>query len=117
MARYKLSNALRYCDPKEFRTDKAAWNNLRKQFIFKQKDGSVSGCFIRLWKEIEVEVPINNEEEYVKEHNSIYGPRPYGYGQDDAELLKVGEPNIHTVWIPVLEGITTHPYDVTKKKK
>lgn len=116
MARYKLSNALRYCEPKEFKTDKAAWNNLRKQFIFKEKDGSVSGCFICLRKEIEVEVPINNEEEYVKMYNAKYGPRPYGYGPDDAELMKVGEPNIHKIWIPILEGITTHPYSVAKKK-
>ena len=50
-------------------------------------------------------------------YNAKYGPRPYGYGPDDAELLKVGEPNIHTAWIPVLEGITTHPYSVTKKNK
>lgn len=56
MARYKLSNALRHCDPKEFKSDKAAWNSLRKHFLFKQEDGSVSGCYIWMWKEIEVAI-------------------------------------------------------------
>ena len=117
MARYKLSNALRYCDPQEFKSDKAAWNSLRKHFLFKEDDGTVSGCYIWMWKEIEFNVPINNEEEYVKMHNAKYGPRPYGYGPDNAKLLKVGDPNIHSAWIPVLEGVTTHPYNVTKKIK
>jgi len=48
-------------------------------------------------------------------HNKKYGPRPYGYGPDNAKLLKVGELSKSTVWIPVLEGITTHPYKVNKK--
>ena len=115
MPRYKLSNALRSGRIKEFKTDKSAWNTLRKDMLFKEEDGTVSGCYIWLWKEIEVEVPINNEEEYVKMHNAKYGPRPYGYGPDNAELLKVGQLNKSTVWIPVLEGITTHPYKVNKK--
>lgn len=37
MARYKLSNALRYCDPKEFKSDKAAWNKLKKAFSFQRR--------------------------------------------------------------------------------
>jgi hypothetical protein len=115
MARYKLSNALRHCDPQEFKSDKAAWNSLRKHFLFKEDDGTVSGCYIWMWKEIEIDVPINNEEEYVKMHNAKYGPRPYGYGPDNAKLLKVGELSKSTVWIPVLEAITTHPYKVNKK--
>lgn len=31
--------------------------------------------------------------------------------------MTVGEPNMVKIWIPVLEGITSHPYNVTKKKK
>ena len=117
MARYKLSNALRSSEPKEFKSEKSAWNTLRKQFLFKEDYGTVSGCYIWMWKEIEIEVPINNEEEYVNMHNAKYGPRPYGHGPDNAKLLKVGEPNKHSVWIPVLEGVTTHPYNVTKDVK
>lgn len=116
MARYKMANALRHCDPEEFKTDKAAWNKLRKYFLFKEADGSVTGCYIWLWKEIEIEIPINNEEVYVEMHNKTYGPHPIGYGPDNAPLLEVGKPNIQTHWIPILEGVTTHPYKVTKKK-
>ena len=107
MARYKLENALRYTSPGEYESDKTAWEELRKRFR--------KGVFITLYKEIEVEVPINNEEDYVKERNSIYGPRPYGYGGEDAKLMEVGEPNIYNIWIPVLMGITSHPYNVVKK--
>lgn len=101
--------------PIEAKTDKSAWNKLRKSYIWKEEDGTISGCYIWMWKEIEIEVPINNEEVYVEMHNKKYGPRPYGYGPDNAKLLKVGQLNKSTVWIPVLEGITTHPYKVNKK--
>ena len=116
MPRYKLSNALRSSRIKEFKTDKSAWNTLRKDMLFKEEDGTVSGCYIWLWKEIEVEYPINNEEVYVEMHNKKYGPRPIGYGPENAELLEVGKPRKVTYWIPVLEGCTNHPYNVTKKK-
>lgn len=116
MPRYKLSNALRSSQIKEFKTDKSAWNTLRKDMLFKEEDGTFSGCYIWMWKELEINVPINNEEEYIRMHNAKYGPRPYGYGSDNAKLLKVGEPNIHSYWVPVLEGITSHPYNVVKKK-
>lgn len=33
MARYKMANALRHCDPEEFKTDKAAWNKLQLQVV------------------------------------------------------------------------------------
>ena len=108
MARYKLENALRATKPKEYKSDGAAWNGLRK--IWADKD-----VFICLWKEVEIEVPINNEEKYVKEHNSFYGPPPFGYGDENAKLMVVGEKNVSKIWIPVLEGITSHPYNVTKK--
>jgi hypothetical protein len=84
--------------------------------LFKEEDGTVSGCYIWLWKEIEVEYPINNEEVYVEMHNKTYGPPPIGYGPANAPLLEVGKPNIQAHWIPILEGLTTHPYKVTKKK-
>ena len=63
-------------------------------------------------KETEIEVSVNNEASYVQEYNSKYGPRPYGYGPDDAKLMKVGEKNIHTIFVPVLEGITDDKYNV-----
>lgn len=108
MARYKLSNALWNTEPEEHDTDEAAWNSLRK--IFK------SSRFTWMWKEVEMEVPINNEENYVKLYNEKYGPRPIGYGPDNAKLLKVGGKNTEPVWIPVLAGITTDEYKVNKPK-
>lgn len=107
MARYKLANALWSTEPEEHDTDEAAWNSLRKIFN--------SSRFTWMWKEVEVEVPINNEENYVKLYNEKYGPKPIGYGPDDARLMKVGEKNIETVWIPVLAGITTDEYKVNKQ--
>lgn len=111
MPRYKLENALRRTEAKEFKTDKSAWNTLRKIFIDKE-DGH--GCFIWMWKEIEIEVPVNNEESYVEAYNKNYGPPPIGYGGENAKLMKVGEKNIVKTWIPVLEGITSDPYNVKK---
>ena len=116
MARYKLSNALRHCDPEEFKTDKAAWNKLRKYFLFKEDDGTVSGCYIWMWKEYETIIDINNEEKYVEMHNKKYGHRPYGYGPDNAKLMVVGEPCVETYWKPVLVGVTSDPYNVVKNK-
>ena len=104
MARYKLSNALRSTDAQEFDNDAIAWNTLRKTFE--------RGHFIWMWKEIEIEVPVNNEESYVKEYNSKYGPKPIGYGPEWAKIMKVGEKNIEPVWIPVLVGITTDEYNI-----
>ena len=52
------------------------------------EDGN--GFFMTMYKEIEVEVTVNNEEEYVKSYNSLYGPRPYGYGPEWAKLMTVG---------------------------
>lgn len=112
MALYKLKNLLRATEPKEFDSDKQAWNSLRK--TWKKEDGTISGVFITLWKEVKIVVPLNDEENYVEEHNSLYGPRPYGYGPDDAKLMKVGEPNIISIWIPVLQGITDREYKIIK---
>lgn len=112
MARYKLENLLRATEVKEFDSDKQAWNSLRK--TWKKKDGTISGVFITLWKEVKIVVPLNDEENYVEEHNSYYGPKPYGYGPDDAKLMKVGEPNIISIWVPVLQGITDREYKVNE---
>lgn len=103
MSRYYISTCLWQTDIFEFPNDKAAWEELRKLLPHK---------FGTLMKEIEIEVPVNNEASYVKAYNSKYGPRPYGYGPDDAKLMKVGEKNIHTIFIPVLEGITDDKYNV-----
>lgn len=103
MARYKIENMLWSCEPQEFASDEEAWNTLRQKF---------HSSFQWMWKEVEMEVTINNEEEYVKAYNSKYGSKPIGYGPDDAELMEVGKPNIEKVWVPVLRGITTDPYNV-----
>lgn len=110
MARYKLENTLRSTEPQEFDSDREAWNTLRK--TWKKKDGSIASVFIWLWKEIQIVIPVNNEENYVKEYNSFYGPRPIGYGDKGAKLMKVGEPNVDTLWVPVLRGLTSDEYNV-----
>lgn len=110
MARYKLENALRGTEPQEFDSDKEAWNTLRK--TWRKKDDSIERVFIWLWKEIQIVIPINNEENYVEEYNSFYESRPIGYGGEDTKLMKVGEPSIETLWIPVLKGITSDTYKV-----
>lgn len=114
-ALYKISNALRYCEPAEFESDEAAWEGLRGIFNHTNEDGTVSGRFMWLWKEKEVEVTINNEEEFIREYNEAYGPCPYGYGPDNAELMKAGEVHKTKVWIPILQGLTNHPYNIKTK--
>lgn len=109
MARYKLENALRGTEPQEFESDKEAWNTLRETW---KRDGNIVGVFIWLWKEIKIIVPINDEENFVNEYNAKYGPKPIGYGGEDAELMKVGEPNVTNIWVPVLQGLTSDPYKV-----
>jgi hypothetical protein len=105
MARYKLENVLWSTRVEEHDSDEAAWNSLRK--IFK------TARFTWMWKEIEIVVPINNEEHYVEEWNSIYGPRPIGYGPDDVELMEVGKINKETLWVPILRGLTSDEYNAT----
>ena len=117
MARYKLSNALRESDPIEAKNDEEAWNKLRQNYIWNHNvDGTQSGCYIWMWKEFETIIDVNNEEEYVDMYNKKYGPRPIGYGPEDAKLMVVGEPYKITYWKPVLVGCTHHPYNVIKKK-
>ena len=82
MALYKIEDLFRKTEEKEFKTDKSAWNTLRKKMI--SEDGN--GFFMTMYKEIEVEVTVNNEE-YVKLYNSLYGPSPYGYGPEWAKLM------------------------------
>lgn len=103
MSKYYISTGLWTTDIKEFADDRTAWEELRKLLPHK---------FATLLKEKEIEVPVNNEASYVEAYNSKYGPRPYGYGEDDAKLMKVGEKNIHTIFVPVLEGITDDKYNV-----
>lgn len=92
------------CDPQEFASDEEAWNTLRTRF---------HDSFQWLWKEVEIEVPVNNEKEYIEAWNHKYGPEPIGHGLEDAELMEVGKPNIETMWVPILRGITSHPYSVS----
>jgi len=50
----------------------------------------------------------------VPTYNAKYGPRPIGYGSDNAILLEIGKPLISDVWMPVLDGITSHAYNIGK---
>jgi hypothetical protein len=105
MPRYKLSTGLwNVTETPEFSTDKEAWEYLRAMLPNK---------YATLYKEHVVEVPHNNEDEYVPLWNSKYGPRPIGYGiKDSTKLKEIGMPATGTVWIPVLEGVTSHAYNV-----
>ena len=107
MARYKLSNALRSTDVQEFENAEIAWNTLRKTFE--------RGHFMWLYKEMEIEIPINNEVDFVEHYNSKYGPRPIGYGDENAKLMKVGEKHTEKFWVPILLGLTSHEYSVNKE--
>jgi hypothetical protein len=102
MARYKLSTGLwTVKEEPEFSNNRDAWEYLRAMLPNK---------YATLYKEIEVEVPHNNEEEYVPLWNSKYGPRPLGYGSDSTIPKEIGVPAKSTVWLPVLEGVTNHEY-------
>jgi len=103
MSVYKLSTGLWTTKLYDFNSDKDAWEELRTHLPNK---------FATLYKEVEVAVTNNNEEEYVPTYNSKYGPKPIGYGGEDAELKEIGTPSTHSIWMPVLEGITSHGYKV-----
>lgn len=107
MSRYKLSNILVEVNEKpEFETDREAWEYLRI---------IIPNRYATLYKEIELEVPNNNEEEYVPMWNAKYGPKPIGYGSEDTKLKEIGVPSICKIWIPVLKGITNHEYNINTK--
>lgn len=103
MSKYKLSTGLwTVKETPEFNSDEEAWEYLR--LILPNK-------FATLYKEVEVKLPYNNEEEYIKIHNAKYGPKPIGMGPDYAELLVPGG-RTSKVWMPVLEGLTNDKYNV-----
>jgi hypothetical protein len=104
MAKYKLSTGLRtVIEQPEFETDREAWEYLRL---------IIEGAYATLYKEVEIEVPHNNEEVYVPTWNAKYGPRPIGNGCASTIPKEIGIKDKHTVWIPVLAGITSHEYNV-----
>lgn len=104
MAKYKLSTGLSTVkEQPEFDTDQKAWDYLRVV---------LPGRYATLYREVIVDVINNNEYEYVPSWNSKYGPAPIGSGVDSAVLKVIGVPSKDAVWIPVLEGITDHPYNV-----
>ena len=103
MAKYKLDTGLWTTQAEEHPNDKEAWEALRKKLPHK---------FATLYKLVEFDVKINNEESYVKVYNAKYGPKPIGYGPDNAKLLVVGEKNIGTAWVPILNGVTSDEYNV-----
>ena len=104
MAKYKLSTGLATLrEQPDFDTDREAWEYLR---------AVLPGKYACLYKEVTFPVALNNEEEYVPIYNKKYAPKPIGYGPDWAQTLEVGKPVMRTEWIPVLEGITDHEYNV-----
>jgi hypothetical protein len=104
MAIYRLSTGLStVIEEPEFKTDKQAWEYLRKK---------LPSRYATLYRKECVQVIINNEDKYVPTYNSKYGPRPIGYGMDNATLLEIGKTVEHNVWIPVLVGITDDKYSV-----
>lgn len=107
MATYKIDTGLWATEPLlnncEFDNDKDAWETLRKQIPHK------FGC---LYKMIELPVKVNNEKHYVKCYNSKYGPKPIGYGPEDAPLMEVGKQETVSCWVPVMLGITDDPYNI-----
>jgi hypothetical protein len=91
--RYKLDTGLRSTyGEDEFYSDEEAWNELNKIIP------NAYGC---LYKIVCINVPINNSKEYVKRYNEKYSS------------FKI-DPNLDyrptNIWMPVLEGITSHLY-------
>jgi hypothetical protein len=104
MAKYKLSTGLRtVTEEPEFETDAEAWEYLRTK---------IPDTYATLYRQTEVQVPHNNEEEYVPTWNAKYGPKPLGYGSDSTIPKKIGVSPTYKVWIPILEGITSHEYKI-----
>ena len=104
MAKYKLSTGLRtVIEQPEFDTDKEAWEYLRL---------IIEDAYATMYKEIEVDVVNNNEDVYVPTWNAKYGPKPLGYGPDSTIPKQIGVTQKHKVWVPILNGITSHEYNV-----
>lgn len=107
MAEYKIDTGLWATDTVfnncEFDNDRDAWETLRKQLPHK------FGC---LYKRVSVPVKVNNEKEYVECYNSKYGPKPIGYGAEDAPLMEVGKQETVLCWMPIMLGITDDPYNI-----
>ena len=101
MKRYKLDTGLWEVKEKpEFDNDKDAWEYLRKKLL---------GKFATLYREETVIVKCNNEAKYLASYNAKWGPKPIGYGREDAKIL-TAENNTYTYWVPVLSGITDDEY-------
>ncbi len=59
--------------------------------------------YATLYKEIYVPCMINNRKEYLEKHNSKY----------TSQIIDETTPYTRKVWVPVIEGITSHSYDPT----
>jgi len=107
--KYRMSSGLRAVKEEPFfETDKEAWDYLRKILNGPSNDKNI---FVTLFKEQKTEVPFNNAPLYISEYNSTYGPKPIGMGGETSVLLDINAPNIHSIWIPILEGLTQHEYN------
>jgi hypothetical protein len=104
MTKYKLSTGLReVIERPEFETDQEAWETMRHM---------IPNAYATLYKEVEFEVPHNNEEAYVPTWNAKYGPRPIGNGSENTIPKEIGVNDKRKVWVPILAGITSHEYKV-----
>lgn len=105
MAKYKLTTGLATVNENpDFATDQEAWEYLRQ---------ILPDRYATLYRETEIEVSHNDEEQYVPKWNAKYGPRPLGCGRDSTVPKEIGVKPVYKVWIPVLEGITNHSYKVS----
>lgn len=90
-SRYKLSTGLwTVTEYPEFNSDKEAWNTMR--LLLPNK-------YATLYKEIEVNVAINNKKEYIKRYNEKY-----------TDKLDGNKPHTSTIWIPIIDGLTNDEY-------
>lgn len=91
-SRYKLDTGLWAVNEyPEFSSDKEAWENLR--LLLPNK-------YATLYKEVEVNVNINNKKSYIERFNEKY------------TLSKIDgdKPHTHKMWVPIMDGITSDEY-------
>ena len=95
--RYYLDTGLRETKERPyFSSDKDAWENLRP---------IIPNAYATLYRADLVEVKINNKEAYIESHNAKY----------TSQKIDSNQPNLYTVWVPVMQGITSHEYNVQGK--
>ena len=89
MSKYYLDSGLRYTATKEFKSDKEAWEQLRKLFGSKN-------VYVTLYKYMDI--PINKPEFYVKSWNDVYSKK-----------IKENATTQEDV-VPIMWGLTQHKW-------